>query len=103
MASSSTNVAKPTHLSVKEQSSNPGTVWCKPMFSLLLLKECMWGPAARHSEASKQARLVEREVCFISDAGIWGRRRVADICPKGGGLSPPPAGNQWGKSFYRQK
>ena len=43
----------------------------------------MGSPAACHSKASKQARLVERKVCFISDAGNWaGGRRVADICPK---------------------
>ena len=30
------------------------------------------GPAAHHLKADKQARLVERKVCLISDAGIWG-------------------------------
>ena len=28
------------------------------------------GPAARRSKANKQAVLVERKACFISDAGI---------------------------------
>ena len=42
----------------------------------------MGGLAAYRSEASKQARLVERKVCFISDAGSWGRGRVVDVCPK---------------------
>ena len=34
-------------------------------------KRWAWGPAAHHSKANKEARLVEREVCFISDAGNW--------------------------------
>ena len=43
---------------------------------------CYWKvsvgvPAEHHSKASKQARLVERKVCFISDGG-W----VAYLCPK---------------------
>ena len=29
------------------------------------------GPAACLSKANKQARLVERKVCFISDASNW--------------------------------
>ena len=33
---------------------------------VLLLKECV---GSGHSKANKQARLVERKVCFISDAG----------------------------------
>ena len=32
------------------------------------------------SKANKQARLVERIVCFISDASI--QRGRADVCPK---------------------
>ena len=40
------------------------------------------GPAACCFKASKQVRLVERKVCFISDAGNWrGRWKVTDICP----------------------
>ena len=35
----------------------------------------------------KQARLVERKVCFISDAGNWEGR--ADICPKADSLPTP--------------
>lgn len=27
------------------------------------------GPSAHHSKANKQARLLERKVCFVSDAG----------------------------------
>ena len=45
----------------------------------VLLKECAWGLAADHSKADKQARWVERKVCFISDVDNW--RRVGDICP----------------------
>ena len=41
----------------------------------------MVGPTAQHSKAGKQARLVERKVCFISDAGNWGWRGVVDVCP----------------------
>ena len=29
------------------------------------------GLATHRSKANKQARLVERKVCFISDAGSW--------------------------------
>ena len=42
----------------------------------------VWVLAACCSKANKQARLVERKVCFISDAGNWSRGRVADVCPK---------------------
>ena len=35
----------------------------------LLLRKGVWGLAACHSRASKQARLVERKVCFNSHAG----------------------------------
>jgi len=42
----------------------------------------VWVLAACRSKANKQARLVERKVCFISDAGNWSRGRVADVCPK---------------------
>ena len=35
-------------------------------------KDCV-GQAACRSKAHKEARLVERKVCFISDAGNWGR------------------------------
>ena len=35
----------------------------------------VWGLAAHRPKSSKQARLVERNVCFISDAGnSWGGR-----------------------------
>ena len=46
--------------------------------------------AAHRSKANKQARLVERTVCFISDAGNWGlgKGKVVDICPK---ADCPPA------------
>ena len=57
----------------------------------------VWGLAAHCSKANKQARLVERKVCFISDADSWA----------GGWTSIPRpthlAGSRWGKSFYRQK
>ena len=31
-----------------------------------------WGLAAHHWKSNKQARLVKRKVCFISDGGKWG-------------------------------
>ena len=52
------------------------------------------GLAAGYSKASKQVRLVEREVCFISDAGKGGGR-VADLCPKAGLPTP-----EQGENFY---
>ena len=32
----------------------------------------VWNQAAGRSKANKQGRVVERKVCFISDAGNWG-------------------------------
>ena len=59
-----------------------------------------WGSSCSHSEANKESRLVERKVCFVSEAGNlgWG---------KGGLLSksqlPHPHPHQSvGKSFYRR-
>ena len=64
---------------------------------------CYWknveGPAAHLSKASRQSKLVERKVCFISDASRWCRE-------EDGHLSKgwfPPSGSHWSKSFYRQK
>ena len=31
-----------------------------------------WGPAACHSKASKETRMVERKVYFIAEASNWG-------------------------------
>ena len=56
------------------------------------------GLDACRSEASKEARSVERKVCFISDAGNQGGR-VADICPKADFLPP----TRRGESFYKQR
>ena len=47
-----------------------------------------------HYSKPNEARLVEREVCFISYAGNWGGR--ADVCPKD---NSPCTGNQWAKTF----
>ena len=58
----------------------------------------VWGQAARHSKASKQTRLVEKKVCFISDAGNWGGRRWQTSVQR-------PAPQPWqtrGECFYRQ-
>ena len=43
----------------------------KADMQLLLKGMCVWVPAAHCSKANKQARLVERKVCFISDADNW--------------------------------
>ena len=51
-------------------------------------KEYVWGLAAGHSKANKQARLVERKVCFTSDAGFL-VGRMAYICPKADSPTPP--------------
>ena len=64
------------------------------------------------SKASKQVRLVERKVCFTSDASNWGRGRVVDVCPK----ADSPTDKQgmraftdrsvcrgWGGAVYMQK
>ena len=48
----------------REVQDDPGTSWG-------VTKRCgVWLLAAQ--KANKQARLVERKVCFISDAGNWG-------------------------------
>ena len=52
-------------------------------------------------KASKQARLLERKVGFISDVDYWGRE-VGGRQTKGQ-LPSSTTGKQWGKSFYRQK
>ena len=63
------------------------------------LKSVWWSLAARCPEANKQATLVERKVCFVSDASNWVVRVVGHLS-KG---RHPLTGSQWGKSFYRQK
>ena len=57
----------------------------------------MEGSAVHRSKANKQARLVERKVCFILEACHLAGR-VVDICPKAD--SPPLISR--GKSIYRQ-
>ena len=42
---------------------------------------------------------MEREVCFISDAGNWGGGRVADVGPNGGGLSPSLLATSGARAF----
>ena len=53
------------------------------------------GLAARRSKANKEARVVERKVCFVLDAGNWrgegwGR---GTLVPKAD-FPPPPIGGQ---------
>ena len=59
------------------------------------------GLATHRSKANKQARLVERKVCFISDASIWcgeGGRHLS----KGRLRHTPPHSRQAeGESFYQ--
>ena len=61
----------------------------------------MWGTAACPSKANKQAKLVERKVCFISDASIWcgegGRHLSKGRLPH----TPPHSRQAEGESFYR--
>ena len=57
------------------------------------------GPSAHHSKANKEARLMERNICFILDAGVCVGGRV-DSCPK---ADPPFLDNQWTRAFYRQR
>ena len=76
-------------------------LWLFPTTPFVDIERMWWGPAACCSKANKQARLVERKVCFISGAGSWGVGRAYVYLRAN---SPPPStGNQWGKSFYRQK
>ena len=49
-----------------------------PSLSLLLL---LLKGRGLVSKAIREARLKERKVCFISNAGTWGVGR-ADVCPK---------------------
>ena len=55
--------------------------------------------AACCPKANKQASLVEKKVCFISDVSNWGARRGADTCPK---TDSPHHQQAEGKSFYRR-
>ena len=58
--------------------------FCRWVKVMVVLPKGMCGLSAAYLllKASKQARLVERKVCFTSDAGNWGRGRVVDVCPK---------------------
>ena len=58
-------------------------------------KECV-GQAACCSKAHKQARLVERKVCFTSDAGNWGRGMSVQ-------RPTPPSWQAGSGSSYRQR
>ena len=68
----------------------------------LLLQKGVWSLAACHSRANKQARLVERKVCFISDIGNcgWVGRGRLDIRPK---VNSPTLATSGARAFYRQK
>ena len=65
---------------------------CEPTYILYYTQK--WGRAARRSKANKEARLVERKVCFVSDAG--------NQSGEGGLLSKgrlPPTDSQWTRAF----
>ena len=62
------------------------------------LKEYVWGLAAGHSKANKQARLVESKVCFTSDAGYL-VGRMAYICPKADSPTPPHPSTRRGQKL----
>ena len=66
---------------------------------------CHWkefvDPAARHSEANKQARLVERKVCLISDAGNWAESQLPASLADKQGLTALI--DRWGGGCYMQK
>ena len=68
-------------------------------FHFNVTERIVGSPAAHCLRGNKQARLVERKVCFISDACNCGGR-VVDIHPK---ADFPYPHNQWGKRFYRPK
>ena len=51
------------------------------------------GLAAHCSKANKQARLVDRKVCFILDASSLGSG-VLDLCPKADSSPSPQAGRE---------
>ena len=69
------------HRIVLGESTEDPVQWLE-FGTLTVTERYVWAsPAAGHSKASKQVRLVERKVRFISDAGNW-RGRMADICPK---------------------
>ena len=56
------------------------------------------GPAVHYSKANKEARLVEKKVCFILDASKHG---AVDFCQKDD-LPPPTTDNQWTRAFIDQ-
>ena len=59
----------------------------------LVIERCMGGIWL--VRVNKQAKLVERKVCFILDAGNC-RGRMADICPK---VDSPYPDKQWVRAF----
>ena len=59
----------------------PGPTSLLPGIKPHLLPKGVWGLAACHPKANKEARLVERKVCSISDASNWYGGRM-NICPK---------------------
>ena len=67
--------------------------------SLGVTERAWWGLAACCSKANKQARLVERKVCFISDARNCGGRALWTFVQR----LTHHTGSQQGKSCYKHK
>ena len=63
------NPGKPGALKAKEPAGANCTLGAKN----LLLKECVWrGSGCLLLKSQYTGKMVERKVCFMSDAGIWG-------------------------------
>ena len=69
---------------------------------------CVWSLAAHCLKANEHVRLVERSVCFISDAGNWGRVGEGGRHLSKGRLAPDKQGvsafiDRVGEGGYMQK
>ena len=59
------------HVQWEVNSGSRDWVWSWLDTSVSLCCNWKWSLAALHSKSIKEARLVERKVCLISDAGNW--------------------------------
>ena len=75
------------------QSSSAPSANTAPFWGHNVIKR--WGLASRHSKANKEARLVERKVCFTLDASSQAS------CPKA--KSPHWQHNQWARAFVDRR
>ena len=81
------------HKRVEREFSNETT---QNIWSITHTRNQKWGPVSHCSKDNKEARLVERKVCFILDASNRGRGRV-DTCPKAD--FPHFTDYQWARMF----